>query len=322
MRAVVYESFGDPEHVLSLGERPLPEPRPGQVRVRMARSAIHNHDLWTIRGTYGARPTLPAVGGSEAAGVIEKLGEGVTNLQVGQRVTGFATAGAWGEYYLTNAASALPLPDEISDDVACQLVAMPLSALALVEHYTVGEGEWLVQNAANGAVGKTLAVITKSRGIRVIHLVRSATGKKELAAAGIPDSISTADADWREQVAARVGAGTVKYGFDSIGGQASGELMSLLTPGGTLVAFGSMSGVPMAIDSGELIFRQTKVEGFWLSKHPLGAKAPAMVQELVRLVATKSLELPVAGVFTLDHAREACAASVKAGKVGKVLFAG
>ena len=320
MRAVVYESFGDPEHVLHVGERPAPEPRPGQVRVTMARSAIHNHDLWTIRGSYGARPALPAIGGSEASGVVDKLGDGVTNLKVGQRVTGFATGGAWAEQFVTSAAGAVPLPDAISDDVACQLVAMPLSALALVEHYTVGEGEWLVQNAANGAVGKTLAVITKARGIRVIHLVRSDTGKKELAAAGIPDAISTADQDWRAQVAARIGDGKIKYAFDSIGGQSSGELLSLLAPEGTLVAFGSMSGVPMAIDSGDLIFKQTKVEGFWLSKHPLGAKAPAMVAELVRLVATKALELPVAGVFSLDQAREATAASVKAGKAGKVLF--
>ncbi|HEU4537886.1 MAG TPA: zinc-binding dehydrogenase [Polyangiaceae bacterium] len=323
MRAIVYAKFGDPESVLQPGERPVPEPRPGQVRVRMRRSVIHNHDLWTIRGTYGQRPSLPAVGGSEAAGVVEALGEGVTNLAVGQRVTGFATGGAWAESFVTSAAGALPLPDAISDDVGCQLVAMPLSALALVDHYRVGEGEWLVQNAANGAVGKTLAVVTKARGVRVIHLVRGEAGRRELAAAGVDDAISTAEPDWQAQVRARVGQGAIKYGFDSIGGRASGELLSLLAPGGTLVAFGSMSGEPMAIDAGELIFRQTKVEGFWLSKHPLGPeKAAGMVQELVRLVSSKALELPVAGVFPLDQPAQAVAASLRAGKQGKVLFDG
>ncbi|MDB4945888.1 MAG: alcohol dehydrogenase [Labilithrix sp.] len=321
MRAAVYESFGDPERVLHLAEQPLPTPRPGQARIRMTRSAIHNHDLWTIRGTYGQRPSLPAIGGSEAAGVVESLGEGVTNLAIGQRVTGFAL-GAWAELFVSTAASLVPLPDAISDDVGCQLVAMPLSALALLEHYRVGQGEWLVQNAANGAVGKTLATIAKGRGIRVIHLVRSETGQRELAAAGIDDAISTDDPDWRAQVTARVGEGHIRYAFDSIGGQAASEILSLLAPGGTLVAFGSMSGAPMSIDSGELIFRQTKVEGFWLSKHPLGDKAPGMVQELVHLVESHELELPVAGTYGLEQAKEAVAASVKAGKQGKVLFRG
>jgi len=108
MRAVVYSSFGDPASVLEFGERTTPEPGPGQVRVKMTRAAIHNHDSWTIRGSYGQRPSLPAIGGSEGAGVVEALGDGVTHLKVGQRVAGFG-AGTWCESFVTAAAAALPL---------------------------------------------------------------------------------------------------------------------------------------------------------------------------------------------------------------------
>lgn len=70
MRAVIHGTFGDPAEVLEVAERPLPQPAPGEVRVRTVLSPIHNHDLWTIRGTYGFRPDLPAASGTEAFGVV------------------------------------------------------------------------------------------------------------------------------------------------------------------------------------------------------------------------------------------------------------
>lgn len=95
MRAAIHTQFGDPAKVLELGERPTPQPGKGQVRVAMRRAPIHNHDLWTVRGNYGYKPELPAIGGSEAAGVIDALGEGVEGLQVGQRVVAAGVHEAW-----------------------------------------------------------------------------------------------------------------------------------------------------------------------------------------------------------------------------------
>ncbi len=322
MRAAIYETFGDPGIVLQTGERPKPEPRPGQARVRMVRSAVHNHDLWMIRGSYGVRPPLPAIGGSEASGVIDALGEGVTALELGQRVSGFAN-GAWAEYFVTPAAGLLPLPDAVSDDIGCQLVAMPLSAMTLIDHYAVKPVEWLVQNAANGAVGKTLATIAKSRGINVVHLVRSDEAIRELESAGIQNAVSTGDIDWKDRVKELVGDGRVVYGFDSIGGKGSSDLASVLSAGGTVVAFGSMTGEPMQVTSGELIFRGIKLEGFWLSTYPQTATDRARrIRDLVALIARGDLTLPVAGVYKIEEAAAAATASVTAGRRGKVLIAG
>ena len=114
MRSVVHDSFGVPEQVLKLGKRPKPVPGPGQALVKMTLAPIHNHDLMTAAGSYGVKPSLPAMGGTEAVGVVEALGEGVSNLTVGQRVAGGA-AGTWAEYYLVDAARALPVPDGVSD---------------------------------------------------------------------------------------------------------------------------------------------------------------------------------------------------------------
>jgi len=265
MKAVIYSSFGDPTSVLELGERPLPEPAAGQARVGMRRAAIHNHDLWTVRGSYGQRPPLPAIGGSEAAGVVEAIGEGVTNVKVGDRVAGFGL-GTWCESFVTAAAGLVPLPEAISFDVGCQLVAMPLSAMALLDTYGVDAPDFIVQNAANGAVGKTLAKVAKARGKNVLNLVRSDEAVRELESHGIPGAIATSAADWRDRVKAALGGGKVRAAIDSIGGKASGDLCSLIAPGGKLVAFGSMSGEPMQLDTGPFIFKQVTLEGFWLSK--------------------------------------------------------
>ena len=77
MRALIHHSFGDPAQVLGVEDVETPQPGPGEVLVRTVLSPIHNHDLSTVRGQYGYRPDLPAIGGSEAVGLIEAVGEGV-----------------------------------------------------------------------------------------------------------------------------------------------------------------------------------------------------------------------------------------------------
>jgi NADPH:quinone reductase-like Zn-dependent oxidoreductase len=322
MRAVIYSTFGDPATVLELGERPVPEPAAGEVRVRMARAAIHNHDVATIAGRYGYRPPLPAIGGSEAAGTVDALGEGVTHLRVGDRVAGFG-AGTWCESFVTQAAGVVPLPDAITDEVGCQLVAMPLSALVLLDTYAVEGPDYIVQNAANGAVGKTLAKLARARGKNVLNLVRSAAGVRELADQGIAGAIDTSAPDWRERAKATIGAGRIRCAIDSVGGKASGELCSLLAAGGKFVAFGSMSGEPMQLDVGPFIFKQVVLEGFWMSKQNAVPpdRSRVLIGELVKLVTERVIDLPVAAVFPLERAREAVAASVTAARGGKVLFA-
>ena len=198
MRSVVYESFGHPEEVLRVAERLRPEPGPGQVRVRMVLSPIHNHDLMTAAGSYGIRPPLPAVGGTEAVGVVEALGKGVSHLQVGQRVAGGAQA-TWADYYLAEAARVVPVPDAVSDETACQLIAMPLSAKMILAELGLKPGDWLVQNAGNGAVGRLVAQFGAEQGIHVLSLVRRDAAVEELKALGIDTVISTESSRWAER---------------------------------------------------------------------------------------------------------------------------
>jgi NADPH:quinone reductase len=323
MRCVAYNAFGLPYEVLHVEDRPIPEPGPGEIRVRMMLSPIHNHDLWTIRGEYGIKPPLPAIGGTEAAGVVDKLGEGVSAPALGARVTAGSAVGAWAEYFLARAAVVVPVPGAIGDDAACQLSAMPLSAMMALEELNVRPGQWMIQNAATGAVGKTLAMIAKARGVHVVNVVRRNAGVAELAALGIGNAVSSAETGWQKRVEAMTGGAPIVAALDSVGGEESGQLLRLLGEGGQLMTFGAMANQPMVVDPGDLIFKQTTIKGFWAAKlgsGPRRAEIPRAIGEIVRLAATGELRLTVEKAYPLEEAGEAARASTLPGRTGKIAF--
>jgi len=323
VRALIHQEFGPAEDVLTLEDRPTPEPGPGQVRLHIALSPIHNHDLWTIRGTYGFKPALPAASGTEALGIVDALGEGVEHLAVGQRVATGGTFGVWAEYAVTDAAGLIPVPEGLADEQAAQLISMPFSAISLLQFLDVAEGDWIVQNAANGAVGRMLAQLAAARRINVLGLVRRRDGVDELRAQGIENVVSTEDDDWRTQATAITGGAPIIAGVDSVGGDSSGDVLSLLAESGTLVAFGAMNSPTMNISSGDVIFKQATVRGFWGSKVSQtmdAATRRALFGELITRVSDGSLTLPVAGVFDAADVADAVRASNAPGRIGKVLL--
>jgi NADPH2:quinone reductase len=323
MRALVQPQFGDPAEVLSVQEVPAPEPGPGQALVRVLLSPIHNHDLWTVRGSYGFKPEMPARAGTEAVGVVEALGEGVEHLEVGQRVASGGSFGAWAELIVAPAAGLIPVPDAISAEAAAQLVSMPFSAIALVDFLELSEGDWIVQNAANGAVGRLVAQLAAPRGINVLGLVRRADGVAELREQGIERIVATDEDGWRDRVREIVGDAPVVAGVDSVGGSAAGDVVSLLAEDGVLVVFGAMASPTLEISSGDVIFKQVVVKGFWGSKvFPAmdREKRAALMGELVSGIASGALTLPVEKVYGLDEIADAARASAEPGRRGKILL--
>ena len=323
MRALVQHQFGDPAEVLAVEEVELPEPGPGQVRLKVVLSPIHNHDLWTVRGDYGYKPELPARAGTEALSVVDALGEGVTGVEVGQRVVTASVFGVWSEYVIAPAAALIPVPDAVADEAAAQIISMPLSAASLLEYLDFSEGDWIVQNAANGAVGRLVAQLAASRGVRVLGLVRRAAGVDELAAVGIHDVVGTDAENWRDRVAEITGGASIRAGVDSVGGAAAGDVTSLLGENGTLVVFGAMASPTMEIPSGDVIFRQLTVRGFWGSKVS-AAMDPAhrveLIREIITLVAQGKLDLPVSQIFPLEQIADASRLNFEPGRVGKVML--
>ena len=322
MRSAIHSTFGEPADVLTAADSPIPEPAEGQIRIRTILSSIHNHDLVTVRGVYGYKPELPAIGGTEAVGTVDAVGPGVTGLTIGQRIAVAGVHGTWAEYFVAPAHSVVPLPDAISDEQGAQLIAMPFSSLTLLEFLKLEKGDWIILNAANGAVGKAVSMLGAARGINVISLVRREETIAELAELGITNVVASTEG-WQDRVRALTDGASIRAGVDSIGGKASGELLSVLGDDSVLVSFGSMTGEPMIVDAGDLIYKQAVVKGYWASKVAvaLGPEGMArLIAELMGLVIQGAVKLPVEGIYSFDQIGDAVRASLAPGKAGKVLL--
>lgn len=323
MRSATYDHFGRPTEVLSLGDRPTPEPKANEVRVKTILASIHNHDLLTIRGKYGFKPEMPAIGGSEAVGIIDAVGSDVKNLKVGQRVAAASVQATWAEYFVASEDMVFPVPESLNDEMAAQLIAMPLSALMLLEFLEVERGQWLIHNAANGAVGKSLAMLAAARGVKTINIVRSSEAVADLQAIGIENNINSEDEDWKDQVKSMIAEDKISAAVDSVGGEDSGALLSLLGHGGTFAVFGAMSGKPMMLNPTDIIFKQATLKGFWgskISQEMSVDNKQRLVDELIDRAVGGKLQLPVEAVFDLADITKAVDGKIQSDKKGKILL--
>lgn len=323
MRALQYSANGDPADVVAVADVEPPQPKAGQVRLRMSRATIHNHDLATIRGTYGYKPSLPAIGGTEMAGVVDAHGEGVTAPAIGQRVAAMAPA-AWAEYAVTDAATVFPLSDNISDDFGAQLIAMPLSTVVLFDSLKLDRGAWIVQNAAGGAVGKIMMRCAERAGVNLVNLVRREEAVAELRALGAKHVFSTSDEAWPQRVREAAGDAPIARVVDSVCDANSTALNRLLGPDGEHVVFGALGGRGLLLDPGAMIFGETRVRGFWMSRwmtQASQADRAAAVGRVYALASGGDLPLAVASVHPLRDAKTALLAAETPGRPGKVLFA-
>ena len=325
MRSIGHDTFGDPADVLTERDVPQPTDGPGRVLVRMVLSPIHNHDLVTVMGQYGVKPDLPAVGGTEAVGIVEEVGEGVDDSLVGRRVAVAGAPGTWAERFVAPAAGLIPVPDAMSDEAAAQLIAMPFSAISLLEFLGVSAGDTVVQTASNGAVGKILAVLARSRGVELVNLVRREAAVAELADLGIDNAVATDSDDWVARARALVGPDGAAAAVDSVGGEVAGGLLELLREDGLLVTFGAASNQPLALSSGPIIFKQLTVKGFWgskVSQRMSSDDRSRLFGELIGLVLDGSLPLTSGGTYDLGQAVDAVAATREPGRTGKIMFRG
>ena len=324
MKAAIHDEFGDPEKVLHATDTDTPEPGKGQVRIKVLLSPIHNHDLWTVRGTYGYKPELPgAIGGSEAAGIVDAVGEGADDSLKGQRVAVAGVHGAWAEHVLAPADGILPLPDEISDEQGAQLIAMPFSAISLLDSLKAEKGDWILQTAANGAVGRIMTVLAKARGINLVNLVRRDAAAQGLRDNGTQNAISTSDDDWTDQVRDTVGEGKLVSAIDSVGGDIATHLVDLLSSDGEMIVFGTATGEPMPLSSGPLIMKQITVKGFWGAR-VISEMEPerrnSLMSELVGLAVKGKLPLTTEATYRLDQIAQAVETSLTPGRNGKVML--
>ena len=287
MQVVQFSEHGDAD-VLHLADLPTPQPRAGEVLIKVAAAGVNYADILQRIGTNPTPLTLPYVPGYEVAGTIEALGDGVTTVQVGQRVMVMLASGGYAAYVVAPAAQVIPLPAELGYAEATALLAQGPTAVGLLN---TGHYASVLVLAAAGGVGSLLVQVAKNQGLQVIAAVGSDAKKAAAQASGADVVVSYAEADWVQQVRAATAGQGVAASFDAVGGRVGAQALQALGVGGTGVVYGAASGEPTRLEAQQLIGQRQVVRGYTVFAEL--AKFGEYTEELLGYFRAGNLQLPV-----------------------------
>ncbi|MCW1384796.1 NADPH:quinone oxidoreductase family protein [Novosphingobium sp. KCTC 2891] len=318
-RAVLAEEFGDPEayQLRDLHHRSV---EPGTVRIAIKAAGISYVDVLTAQGRYQVKPPLPFCPGSEAAGIVRELGEGVTGLAVGDAVSVGHWGGLFSDEAVLPAHTVRPMPPGLDfAEAAVFPVSYATAWHALVDRGQLRLGETLLVLGAGGATGYAAIQTGKHLGARVIASASSET-KRALALAGGADAVVDARAaDWREQVKAASDGHPINVVFDPVGGDATDPAFRCLGWGGRHLVVGFPGGIA-TLRTNLPLLKGASLIGVDLRQ--FGAREPdkaeANRQAIFALATAGVLRPVVARRHTLDDFRAAmrdAAAGTSAGRI-------
>ncbi len=320
MKAIRVHTTGGPE-VLRLEEVPVPVPGAGQIIVRVEAAGVNFVDVYHRKGLYPA--ALPFTPGREAAGVVERVGEGVTTCRVGDRVASESLIGGYAEYALAEAERVVPLPDEVGSRVGAAVLLQGLTAHYLaISTYPLRSGDTCLVHAAAGGVGLLLCQIASRLGARVIGTVSTEEKARLALEAGAHEvTLYTRDDFPVETKRLTRGAG-VQVVSNSVVPKTLKKKLDCLAARGVMVLFGQSSGPVGALDpqllnqKGSLFLTRPTLAHYVLTR----AELVQRTEELLGWVADGSLSVRIGLETPLAAAAEAHIELEARRTTGKILL--
>lgn len=291
VRAIRIHEYGGPE-ALRWEEVPLPAPKPGEALVRHAAVGLNYIDVYFRTGLYKA-PSLPAVIGMEASGVVEAVGEGVTEVAPGDRVA-YATGpvGAYAEARAIKADRLVRVPDGVDDRAAAAMMLKGMTAQYLLKRtYPVRAGQAILVHAAAGGVGLILCGWARALGCTVIGTV-STEEKAALAREHGAHHVVLASDDLPARVKEITGGAMLPVVFDSVGRDTFAASLDCLAPFGTMVSYGNASGPVPPVDpsllaaKGSLYFTRPTLATYTAKREDLAESARDLFDAVARGLVT------------------------------------
>ena len=306
VKAIRIFETGGPE-VLKWEDEELGEPGPGEALVRHTAVGLNYIDIYHRSGLYPL-PQLPAIIGMEGAGVVEAVGEGVTEVAVGQRVAYAAPpVGAYAEKRVMAAAQLVALPDEIDDVRAAGMMLKGLTAQYLLRRtHAAKAGETILVHAAAGGVGLILCQWANHLGLRVIGTVSSEAKAEQAKAHGCHHALLYDDGGYVEDVAAITGGRGVDVVYDGVGRDTFESSLECLAMLGHLVSFGQASGAVPPVELGLLSAKSATLTRPVLFHYTQARDdLVAMADELFHVVTQGVVTIEVCATRPLAEAGEA-----------------
>lgn len=322
MKAVVCVEHGPPEKLV-VQDMPLPEPGRGQVRVKVEAAGVNFPDSLIIQNLYQFKPALPFVPGGEAAGTVDAVGEGVSDLAVGDRVVAMTGSGCFAEYLVANRAQVVPVPGGMPSDVAAGFtMTYGTSHHALKQRARLMPGETLLVLGAAGGVGLTAVELGKLMGARVIA---AASSDEKLAVTreyGADETINYATEDLKERVKALTGGRGVDVVYDPVGDRFAEPAFRGIAWNGRYLIVGFAGGAIPSLPLNLALIKGASLVGvFWgaFTQHEPELHR-ANMDELLAWHGAGKLRPHVSRRFSLDEGPEAIRWMMDRKAVGKVVL--
>ena len=320
MHAVRVHETGDASK-LTYEEVAVPEPRPGEVRVKVAAIGLNFVEIYNRKGLYPNQ--LPFIPGGEFAGTVDAVGAGVADLKVGDRVATANGAGAYADYAIAAAAKLVKLPEDVSLELGAAVMLQGMTAHYLaLSTYPLKSGDTALVHAGAGGVGQLLVQIAKKCGARVIATV-STDEKAGLAReAGADDVILYSQDDFEVEVKRLTGGKGVEVVYDSVGKTTFAKGLNCLKPRGLMALYGQSSGTVEPINlqllnqKGSLFVTRPTLGHYVLTRDELLWRAG----DLFKWIAAGELKVRIDRAFALADVAAAHTYMEDRGTKGKVLL--
>jgi NADPH:quinone reductase-like Zn-dependent oxidoreductase len=279
-RIVRIHRLGGPE-VLQIEDIDLPDPGPGEVRLRMEAVGLNRAEAMYRAGRYPVQPKLPSLIGYEGTGIIEQLGDGVTDFAVGDRVCVLPMIqqgqyGIWGEAAIVPARILLPAPEGLNPAEAASIWMQFMTAFGIIEVGEIGIGDAVIIRAASSSVGIAAIQLANWAGGISIACTRTSDKAEALRAQGAQHVVATEEEDLVERVMQITGGKGAKCAFDPVGGPYVDTLARSLAERGVLMIYGGLSEQPTPYAHWPCAFKGLSMRGWVASEiwnHPHRYKA-------------------------------------------------
>ncbi len=320
MRVIEHGEGGGPE-VLHLGTRPVPEPRPGEVLVRVIAAGVNGPDLKQRKGNYPAPPGASDLMGLEVSGEVVGAGPDVTRWKAGDMVCGLCNGGGYAEYVAIPAAQCLPVPDGVDPVDAAGLCETFFTVWSNVWHgHDVPEGETMLVHGGGGGIGSTAVQLGTAMGLRVFTTAGSEASRKLAGEMGAERVIDYKAEDFVEIVKAAGGADII---VDFMGGDYVEKNMKAARMDCRIIQLAFDRGAKVELSLGPIMMKRLVLTGSTLRPRPPEFKA-AVAAELTERVwpmfGQGKLRPVTRRVFPFAEARAAHEAVEAPGHAGKVLL--
>jgi putative PIG3 family NAD(P)H quinone oxidoreductase len=305
MKAIVIDN--DKNLVWQTYEKPAPGP--GQVRIKIAATAINRADLMQRKGFYPPPPGASEIMGLECAGEIEALGEGVTRWKSGDKVCALLAGGGYAEYTVVDQGSVLPVPDGFSFEQAAALPEVYATAwLNLFMEGALTAGEKVVLHAGASGVGTAAIQLCRSFGNPCFVTVGSADKLARCIELGAEAGSNRHQESFTEKAGKFAGSAGVDVILDPVGGAYLKDNIDILGVGGRLILIGLMGGGVAEIGLPMVLVKRLKIIGSTLRARPIASKAvimSALEQNVWPRLIRKEIEPIIDTVMDISDAGEA-----------------